>query len=513
METLQEGVQPEKHRLRLEREHVERFAEASGDRNPLHLDEAVARKTPYGRCIAHGALVTIAALRLADGATLRHAASIAVQFKQPVFPGDDYTARATTAADGGSRIEVAGVGRLALTITVTPDRDHGELPDLAPEQALPTHASPEPHTLEELAAGRLSYDEPYPGRLDLLSELAADLGAGHVPGPILLWLAAASYVVGMLIPGKDSLFAGGRFTRASSQRSGMLSAAVGTVDDRTGLVVVDGKLDDGDASAEMALNTFFRAGVPVPTRSTIAEYLPPSDALSGRNILIVGSSRGLGAALCGAFVSQGARVWAGFARSSDDAERLRAEFGADHIELLQFDAESADEVTRTFEALRARAQAFDGVVLCAAPPLFDAGLEPGSARAGLRFLDSSLAMALIPLSASLPMLAEDGWIVFMSSAALDDPPEAWPHYVVAKAALEGAASYCASLGRARVVVARAPKMWTESTNTPLGRIGAVPTEQVAAGIVRRIMREDRSTEPLVVTADELAAPRPEGADD
>ncbi len=123
---------------------------------------------------------------------------------------------------------------------------------------------------------------------------------------------------------------------------------MGTVDDRTGLIVVEGKLDHGHASAEMTLNTFFRAGVPVPTRSTIAEHLPPSDALSGRNVLIVGSSRGLGAALCGAFVSQGARVGAGFARSWEDAERLRAEFGADRIELLQFDAEpeTLDELSR-----------------------------------------------------------------------------------------------------------------------------------------------------------------------
>ena len=56
--------------LRLTAEHVLRFADASGDRNPLHVDEPFARSTSYGRCIAHGALVTIAALVVLYGASL-----------------------------------------------------------------------------------------------------------------------------------------------------------------------------------------------------------------------------------------------------------------------------------------------------------------------------------------------------------------------------------------------------------------------------------------------------------
>jgi acyl dehydratase len=62
--------------LCLTEEHVRRFAEASGDCNPLHVDETFARATPYGRCIAHGALVAIAALRAAEPEALRHVRSL-----------------------------------------------------------------------------------------------------------------------------------------------------------------------------------------------------------------------------------------------------------------------------------------------------------------------------------------------------------------------------------------------------------------------------------------------------
>ena len=35
---------------------IELFAEVSGDRNPLHMDEEFAKKTAFGQRIAHGAL-------------------------------------------------------------------------------------------------------------------------------------------------------------------------------------------------------------------------------------------------------------------------------------------------------------------------------------------------------------------------------------------------------------------------------------------------------------------------
>jgi NAD(P)-dependent dehydrogenase (short-subunit alcohol dehydrogenase family)/acyl dehydratase len=490
--------------LSLTTEHVRRFAEASGDRNPLHVDEQFARATPYGRCIVHGALVTIAALGSAHPASLRHAQRLDIQFKQPVFPDAAYVVSCVQADEDKTRLEVAKGGRVAATIAVTTDRSAPPLSD-ARQQVLDARTQPSPraYSLAELSGNGLSISEPYGCRLDLLSELATEVGDGSVPISLLAWLAAASYTVGMLVPGRDAVFAGAQIGRSPAAASGTVTASVLAADDRTGLVVVQAEVAQDDASARMTLQTFLRPPAPTPDRTTVGRCLPDSTKLAGRNALVVGGSRGLGAALCGVLATQGATVWASFARSTERAAELSREFGPERVRPLQFDAADPEEARRALESLRAEAGTIDSLVLCAAPPLVDTSLHPETIEETLRLVHASLAMTLVPLAAALDLLAPEGRIVITSSSALDDPPEPWPHYVIAKAALEGAAAYCARHVRARVLVVRPPKMWTDSTNTPLGRIGAVATEQVAAAVARWVADEDAQQGMSLLTAEQL----------
>jgi NAD(P)-dependent dehydrogenase (short-subunit alcohol dehydrogenase family)/acyl dehydratase len=470
--------------LEITKSQLERFAEASGDRNPLHLDEAFARQTPFGRCICHGALVTTAALGATEAEALLRVQALDLQFKQPVFSDEQYWISSARSDEEGVRIEVTGRGILAATITVTTDSSAMPLPP-APEQRRLAHApTPSQGTFDELSRVDEPVTQRYACRLDALTELAAELGAASVPDSILLWLSAASYTVGMLIPGQDALFAGARIVRSSGAQSGMLSASVRQADDRTGLFIVDADLDQGSASAKMTLQAFLRPVLETPRRASIATYLPESTDLSGRNIVVVGASRGFGAVLTGALATQGATVWALFAQSEAPAERLRSEFGSDRIRLLQLDATDVEQVRAAFEAVRIEAGLVDAIILNAAPSPYDTALHPGASRAALRFLEDAVALIIVPLAEGLPFLSPQGSLVVMSSTALDDLPAAWPHYVIAKAAAEEAAAYCARHTSARVLVVRAPKMWTDVTNTPMGRFGAVPKEQVATAITR-----------------------------
>jgi NAD(P)-dependent dehydrogenase (short-subunit alcohol dehydrogenase family) len=490
-------------RVRLTAEQLSRFAESSGDRNPLHIDERFARRTPYGRPIAHGALVATAALGSADEEALLHVRALEMQFKKPVFPGEEYTVDVVEASEDKVRIEVAGGGRVALNLAITVDPVVAPLPSPSTLERPTPAPVPREYTLEELTAAEVTISEPLAADIEALMTLAADLGAGHVPAAVLAWLAAASFTVGMLVPGRDAVFAGGRITRTSAPASGELTVSVSAADERTGFVSLDVLLSDGGASAEMVLHTFLRPPVPEPDRERIGRFLPPSTQLEGRKFFVVGASRGLGAALAGALSTQGATVWAGFAGSTQQAERLRDEFGQERIRLLQFDAADAEQAAAAFEAVRAAGGELDGVVVSAAPPLDDTVLHPDATQATLDFVSTSIATALVPLAEAQRLLSADGSLVVMSSSALDDPPAGWPHYVVAKAALEGAAAYYARHTTGRVIVVRAPRMWTDSMNTPMGRSGAAEKEQVAAAIVRRILAGGPTGRPEIITPEEL----------
>jgi 3-hydroxybutyryl-CoA dehydratase len=76
-------------------EDVRLFAQVSGDTNSIHLDEAYAAATPFGRRIAHG-LLTASLISAVIGNDLPGVGSIYLgqdlKFKAPVFIGDVVTA-------------------------------------------------------------------------------------------------------------------------------------------------------------------------------------------------------------------------------------------------------------------------------------------------------------------------------------------------------------------------------------------------------------------------------------
>ncbi len=69
------------------REDIQAYAEASGDRNPLHLDDDVARAAGFDRTIAHGMLTMghLASALVAWAADEGAIAKLRVQFRAPVL--------------------------------------------------------------------------------------------------------------------------------------------------------------------------------------------------------------------------------------------------------------------------------------------------------------------------------------------------------------------------------------------------------------------------------------------
>ena len=70
---------------------IKLFAILSGDTNPIHLDEEYAKTTPFGGCIAHGAMCAViisAAVATKFPGPGSIYAGQEMRFKKPVRPGD-----------------------------------------------------------------------------------------------------------------------------------------------------------------------------------------------------------------------------------------------------------------------------------------------------------------------------------------------------------------------------------------------------------------------------------------
>lgn len=79
-------------------ELIRKFAEISGDHNPLHLDEEFAKTTRFGRRIAHG-MLSGAFISAVLGYEFKERKIVylsqTMKFTAPVFIGDTVTATAT----------------------------------------------------------------------------------------------------------------------------------------------------------------------------------------------------------------------------------------------------------------------------------------------------------------------------------------------------------------------------------------------------------------------------------
>lgn len=99
-------------------EQISAYAEASGDVNPIHVNEEFARMVGLPGTIAHGmlnmAILTEAVSRWAGGSD--RVASLRVRFSKPLLPGDTITCT-------GKVVEVdEAAGIATLDVGATSDR-------------------------------------------------------------------------------------------------------------------------------------------------------------------------------------------------------------------------------------------------------------------------------------------------------------------------------------------------------------------------------------------------------
>ena len=331
---------------------------------------------------------------------------------------------------------------------------------------------------------------------------------GDAPAVVaaLLW---ASYFVGMELPGERALFSRLKlkFAEARVDPAGPITyqARAASFDERFDLLATTATLTWGDRPfAEAEMDSYVRADSPRLHLDQIAATLPPSEALRGRTALVIGGSRGLGAAIAASLASQGCDVLLNYRSSQDEAEALARslpkEWGT--IILAPGDAADPDWSARWVEFCRGRG-GLDILVCNAVPPFRSMPFGPETLDRLRQYVDASLALVASPLATFGPLIeSAGGWNVIISTIAASesygDLPPDLHHYIAAKLAVEGLArSLAASSPRTRTLISRPPRLLTDQTNSVNGRQGAIAVEGVAAAIARSLTHPWPAGKPLI----------------
>jgi len=91
----------------LTQEKIDRYADASGDHNPLHIDAAYAATTQFGGTIAHGMLVLayLSEMMTASfGGAWAGSGGLKVRFRGAARPGDTVTAAGRVIKTDGEKV-------------------------------------------------------------------------------------------------------------------------------------------------------------------------------------------------------------------------------------------------------------------------------------------------------------------------------------------------------------------------------------------------------------------------
>jgi NAD(P)-dependent dehydrogenase (short-subunit alcohol dehydrogenase family) len=323
-----------------------------------------------------------------------------------------------------------------------------------------------------------------------LQALADHFGAGSLPEGLRNGLAWASYIAGMEVPGLHGLLTGVNLTLAPAAR-GMNGAvfALRDVDERTGRVVVMSTLPGETGATTAEIESFALSAPRAPVASILQPIELPREDPDGA-VVVVGASRGLGASLALAFALRHYDVFAVYAKSTAAANEMRRLAGDDvgRLVLHRADASDRTEMDALANLLSTGGRPLRGIVLAAAPPPGSVALAADGVAALADYVAASVRLVATPLASLVPVLAPGGTVVFCSSVALTAPPRDWPQYVAAKGAVEGLAGWFAAANpRLTAVVIRLPKMLTDMTNTPAGRVGAVPVEPIARWLAETVL--------------------------
>jgi 3-oxoacyl-[acyl-carrier protein] reductase len=447
--------------FRITREELLRFAELTGDRNSLHLDEEFARRSRYRKPVVHGMLLFSYLAFLQFPAKRIHFRKLAAQFLRPAFVGDTilfsadwheliatqhgFTAKWLRKSDGQELGNAKG--EFTLETDSSPVVIEAETGSFVSEELKENNFS-----MAELSGRTESFTFSLSERLahaygKLLAQAVTASEHSKIPRPSASLLASLllSTLVGMKLPGRAATFLGFEIELGQNiewDRPYLLSGTVEKISASQSRLSVAAKISSGDKILAEGKCTSLVNPAPrtmISCAEIKARHLDPG--LKGKVILVTGASRGIGEVTAKLFAMLGAKVAVNFHRGKSDALDIVNEIKAEGGQALavQCDVSEAEQVTRMVNSVLEYFGDIDVLVNNAVKDVEQKSVLDLEWKDFQGELDVSLKGLHHCCKAVIPIFQKKqrGKIINLSTTATDSPVSGQAKYIAVKSAVVG----------------------------------------------------------------------------
>jgi NAD(P)-dependent dehydrogenase (short-subunit alcohol dehydrogenase family) len=457
----------------------ERFANVSGDRNPMHLDAILARRTRAAAPVVHGVHLLLWTLDAfaANQPRPPHLRSFRARFNRFVYLEESAEAVLAHRVLDGARLNVCVAGVPTMLVSVhfgDPRPDSNDL--LTSTELILPPATALDFNFEQMSdrSGRLAFAKPPEVVAAMFPAAAEWLGPRRIAA-----LAASSNLVGMVCPGRHSIFRELSIEAcAETCWQDVIAFRVTETDPRFRLI----RQEIAGGGLTGSLECFARTPpVSQPTMQSLVGLVNATE-FAGAVALVVGGSRGLGELTSKLVATGGGRVIITYQVGRTDAERVAREIleAGGTAEAMAYDARRPAE-----EQLAALANAPTHLYYFATPVISQRQSE---VFVPVRFDDFNAVYVhgfwhlTVALRARQPGLS----VFYPSSAFVSERPRNMTEYAMAKLAGEAlCADMNSGLAPSHVTVSRLPPLPTDQTASIIALEIASPVETLLE-IVREV---------------------------
>ncbi len=478
--------------LSVSSEDMKWFESISNDHNPLHVDEKYAAATVYGECVVYGALGVLKAISMFAADTLEniHIRSLDVQFINPLFIDKKYECRYESVGNNEVKIEICSEKNTNTIITLVYDNDPIRKPD--PEQEM-VSVNSDVSALDPSVSQIAKFNEMGEYCLNLNSSNAAVIKQMNVDNYVVCVMSFASWLVGMRNPGKRALFLKLKidFDGVHDYFKTDYFAKTISCNDELGQIKMKCLLNTELSSADLLIESLIRPeversfsnSISVLDESALSEYTE----FNGKNVLVIGGSRGLGADIAFQMASLGANVIISYVHNSEAAFDVVEQIKSNGHNAAAFCADISDlnDVKKLYSEIIEEYSKIDVIINCAYPHIKSDSVEDFSFDDHCARIGIPLEMTINVLNVFAPELNKNnGRYVCVSSVYAEQIENEYFSYGIAKISIEKAVLHFEKkFDNVRFTIVRPCKFLSDQTATNLMQNHLCASNIVSANIL------------------------------